>query len=75
MFSQAGSRLLAADSTFRQICPMCSHSLSLSVKAGQRSVHLDMDGACYGAHFKDKLDTIMNMIYWTYLYKIRSLTN
>lgn len=75
MFSQAGSRLLAADLVFRQICPMLSQSLSLSVKAGGRSIHLDRDGARYGAHFKRKLHTIMNMIDWIYLYKIRSLTN
>jgi len=75
MFSQAGSRLLAADLIFRQLCPMLSQSLSLSVEAGGQSIHTDMDGVCHGAHFKHKLCTIMNMISSTSLYKIRSLTN
>lgn len=47
----------------RQICFMSSQSLSLSVEAGGRSMHMDTDGACYGAYFKHKLHTIRNMIY------------
>lgn len=52
MFSQAGSRLLAAGLIFRQMCPVLS--LSQSGKAGRWFIRRDTDGASYGDHFKHK---------------------
>lgn len=52
MFSQAGTRLLAAGLIFRQICPVLS--LSQSGKAGRWFIGRDTDGASSGDHFQCK---------------------